>query len=284
MTFRLPFASILLLLLAVPRPLAAQAAAKPVPLAEQIEALRSGQAQMMRELAEIKAMLKNGAKADAAPGSQPQAHLVANVNGEPFRGDAKARVAIMEYSDFDCPFCGHYSREIYPLLDAAYVKSGKIKYFFRDLPLPDHPQAPFKANLARMAGEQGKFWEAHDWLFAHQTPMDEKGVDLFAKTLGLDRAKLEAGIESRKYTMAIQRSMDSARHMQISGTPAFLIGTLSPDGQVFTATKVFMGAESFDEFKEILDGLLNPPADQKASAAPETPKPGALAAAGSTCG
>lgn len=244
----------------------AQTAPRPVPVEEQIQALREGQAQMIRELAEIKAMLKSGAAGGPAVKAQPQAHVVANVTGEPFRGDAKARVAIMEYSDFDCPYCGSYARELYPKLDAAYVKAGKIKYFFRDLPLEEHPQAAFKANLARMAGEQGKFWEAHDWLFAHQTPMDAKGEDLFARELGLDRAKLGTGAEDGKYNPVIQASMNSARHYQISGTPAFLIGTLSADGRVFTADKVFMGAQTFESFKEILDGLLEPPAAVKSAA------------------
>lgn len=269
-----------LLALAAAAQLFAQSAPKPLPIEEQIQALREGQAQEMRELAEIKALLKSGAAAGPALKAQPQAHVVANVAGEPFRGDPKARVAIMEYSDFDCPYCGRYAREIYPKLDAAYVKTGKIKYFFRDLPLEEHPQAGFKANLARMAGEQGKFWEAHDWLFAHQTPMDAKGEDLFAKELGLDRAKLGTGAEDGKYNPVIQASMNSARHYQISGTPAFLVGTLSADGQVFTADKVFMGAQTYDGFREILDGLLAPaphaPAAKQAAAVPS--------ADASTCG
>ncbi|HTL98819.1 MAG TPA: thioredoxin domain-containing protein [Holophagaceae bacterium] len=253
---------------------------KPVSVEEQIEALRQGQAQMMRELQEIKAMLKSGAAAGPSLKAQPQAHVVANVFGEPFRGDAKARVAIMEYSDFDCPYCGRYARDLYPKLDEAYVKTGKIKYFFRDLPLEEHPQAGFKANLARLAGEQGKFWEAHDWLFAHQTPMDAKGEDLFAKALGLDRAKIGTGAEDGKYNAIIQASMNSARRYQISGTPAFLIGTLSEDGRVFTADKVFMGAQTFDGFKEALDALLSPSPAATPAAQPAT----VLATPESTCG
>lgn len=271
----------IILLLAVAAPASAQAPSKPASMEEQIEALKQGQAQMMRELQEIKAMLKDGSGPSLKV--QPQAHVVANVTGEPFRGDAKARVAIMEYSDFDCPYCGRYARELYPKLDAAYVRAGKIKYFFRDLPLEEHPQAGFKANLARMAGEQGRFWEAHDWLFAHQTPMDAKGEDAFAKELGLDRAKLGTGAEDGKYNPVIQASMNSARHMQITGTPAFLIGTLSEDGRVFTADKVFLGAQSFEAFKEILDGLLVPSLAPKADAAPKVVSAVAQAD-GSTCG
>src|SRR5260221_459521 len=86
----------------------------------------------------------------------------APVHGEPFRSDAHARVAIIEYSDFECPLCRQFARDVYPLIDAAYIHSGKVKYFFRDLPLPMHPHALPAARAARCAGEQGKFWEMHD--------------------------------------------------------------------------------------------------------------------------
>ncbi|HXC16117.1 MAG TPA: thioredoxin domain-containing protein [Holophagaceae bacterium] len=273
----------LVLPLALLAPVAAQTPSKPASMEEQIESLKQGQAQMMRELQEIKAILKSQANSAPAVHGQPQAHVVANVAGEPFRGDTKARVAIMEYSDFDCPYCGRYARELYPKLDAAYVKTGKIKYFFRDLPLEEHPQAGFKANLARVAGEQGKFWEAHDWLFAHQTPMDAKGEDVFAKELGLDRAKLGTAAEDGKYNPILQASMNSARHMQITGTPAFLIGTLSEDGRVFTADKVFMGAQSYDAFKATLDDLLAPTAAPKPTSVAAV-KPAVTEDAASTCG
>lgn len=276
---------VFLALAALPR-LFGQSAPKPTPVEEQIQALREGQAQIMRELEELKELVKkNGAATGPAIHGQPQAHIVANVFGEPFEGDAKARVAIMEYSDFDCPYCGRYAREIYPKLRDAYIKTGKVKYFFRDLPLEEHPQAGFKANLARLAGEQGKFWEAHDWLFAHQTPMDAKGEDLFAEELKLNRAKIGTGAEDGKYNPVIQASMNSARHYQISGTPAFIIGTLSEDGRIFTADKVFMGAQTLDGFKEILDGLLQPSTrGSSASNAASKSAPAAVPSEGSTCG
>ena len=270
--------ALLLIALSASLHLFAQTPPKPASLEEQILALREGQAELMREMQAIEAMLKQQ-KAGPEVKAQPTPHVVANVTGEPFRGSSAARVAIMEYSDFDCPYCGRYAREIYPKLDAAYVKTGKIKYFFRDLPLEEHPQAGFKANLARLAGEQGKFWEAHDWLFAHQTPMDAKGEDAFAKELGLDRAKIGTAAEDGKYNGVIQASMNSARHYQISGTPAFLVGTLSEDGHVFTADKVFMGAQTYEGFQEILDSLLSP-----APAAPKAASAAPASSEASTCG
>src|SRR5947207_10826999 len=71
-----------------------------------------------------------------------------NVHGEPFKGDAHAKVAIVEYSDFDCSFCATYAHDIFPLIDDDYIKPGKVKYFFRDLPAREHTNALFKAQAA----------------------------------------------------------------------------------------------------------------------------------------
>jgi protein-disulfide isomerase len=188
----------------------------------------------------------------------PPPTVTLNVGGEPFKGSASARVAILEYSDFDCSYCATYAREIYPLIDHTYIQAGTVKYFFRDLPGPEHPNAPFKARLARCAGDQGRFWEAHDRLFRDQKPIDGAGLTQFTRDLGLDEAALRSCISSDSYLDAIQRSTRLAQGMRINGTPAFLIGTMSDDGTVMRAAKVFLGAESFQAFRTVLDDLLKP--------------------------
>jgi len=174
-------------------------------------------------------------------------------------------VAILEFSDFDCSYCAKYATEIYPLLDHAYIQAGKVKYFFRDLPGPEHPNALFKARVARCAGDQDKFWEAHDRLFKDQSPFDGPGLVSFGEALGLDRVAFNGCITSDRHLEAIGRSALGATRMRINGTPAFLIGPLSEDGSVLRATKVFLGAESFQAFRTVLDDLLKPaePASQK---------------------
>jgi protein-disulfide isomerase len=142
------------------------------------------------------------------------------------------------------------------LIDHAYVQAGKIKYFFRDMPGPDHLNALFKARVARCAGDQGKFWEAHDLLFKDQRPFDAQGLAQFARSLGLEEGPFNACISSDSYIDAINRSAMSAARLRIQGTPAFIIGTLSEDGNILSATKVTMGAESFEAFRKVLDELL----------------------------
>ena len=233
----------------------------------QINALREGQEKLQRDLDELKALLKERPpRVETAAMAKPLDLVTVNVTGEPFKGSASARVAILEYSDFDCSFCATYATQIYPLLDHAYIQAGKVKYFFRDFPGPDHPGALFKAKVARCAGDQDRFWEAHDHLFRNQKPLDGPGMGLFIQNLRLDEARFRACISSNQYIEAIQRSANTATRMRINGTPAFLLGTLSEDGSFLTAKKIFLGAESYGQFREALDTLL------KASEAPAPPK------------
>ncbi|MGZ4961365.1 MAG: DsbA family protein [Limisphaerales bacterium] len=221
---------------------------------EQIDDLRKGQEQILKQLDEIRALLKQRSTTEAKPAPT---FLSINVHGEPFRGKARARVAILQYSDFDCAFCADYATKILPKITATYVDTGKVKLFFRDLPLPEHPHALFKAKVARCAGEQAKFWEMHDYLFAHQKPMTEADIPNLAQAIGLDVNKFAACIGGNKYDLAIQRSVASAERLHIDGTPAFLIGTLSGDGAFLKASQVTLGAQSYEFFQTKLDELLS---------------------------
>lgn len=256
MLLRLPTTcSALILGLLLPAPVRAQQA--PPTLRQEVQALKADQQRILAELAEIKTLLRErAAPAPPAVGPTTPALQSINVHGEPFRGAPGARVAILEYSDFDCSFCARYATQIYPKLDADYVQTGKVKYFFRDLPLPGHPDAPFKARIARCAAEQGKFWEAHDRLFADQRGLDAAGIVQLSRGLGLDAGALQACVDAGKYADAIRLSARSAERLGIVGTPAFVVGTLSPDGQVLTVVKVLVGAPTYEGFRELLDGLL----------------------------
>ena len=134
-----------------------------------------------------------------------------------------------------------------------------MRYYFRDLPLPSHTFALAAAQAARCAGEQGKFWEMHDLLFANQTTLAPPNLTKRAHELGLDEAKFSECLSSGKYRDNIRRSMAGAERMGLNGTPAFLLGVLDSSGNSVRSTKVIMGAESFDTFKAALDELLAAP-------------------------
>lgn len=257
------------LLLALPVCQAQQPAARAntviPPLQQQVDELREGQRRILAELEAIRGLLKDRPAANGATVPRPGNPLSVNVFHEPFKGDAGARVAILEYSDFDCPYCARYSTQVFPRIDADYIQTGKVKYFFRDLPLPVHPSAQFKARIARCAGEQGKFWEAHDRLFADQRPIDVAALVALTRDLGLDATAFNASLEGGKYAENIRLSVASAERMQIKGAPAFLFGILNAEGQVLSVTKVVLGAESYESFKETLDALLAQAASASAS-------------------
>jgi len=223
-------------------------------LRKQVQALEEGQQQILKELRELKKLLE-AQPVGVAAGASPVATL--NVRGEPFKGDPAARIAIVEYSDFECTFCGKYSREIYPQIVERYVKTGKLRYYFRDLPLPIHPNALPAAIAARCAGDQGKFWEMHDSLFANQSALSQKDFADRAAALGLDRKRFSECLSSAKYAEAIRKVAAGARQMGIDGTPAFAIGAVRADGEVITVNQVALGVDSFEAFKAILDEVFS---------------------------
>jgi protein-disulfide isomerase len=226
-------------------------------LQQQIDELKAGQQQILKEVQEIKKILQSFQ--EAASQQTPQ-EINLPVSGEPFKGSPSARVAIIEYSDYQCPFCGEYSREVFPRLDSDYVKSGKVRYYFRDLPLSSHPQAVPAALASRCAGEQGKFWEMHERLFANQNALGIEALKQHAAALGLDATRFNECLSSGKYRNAVARSMASAERMRIDGTPAFLIGVLDANGEVVKVNQVLLGAKAYEEFKSVLDGALAAPA------------------------
>jgi len=225
-------------------------------LQQQIDDLRKGQERILKQLDEIRSLLKKqNPTNDAKP--TPPTFLSINVHGEPFLGDAKARVAILEYSDFDCGFCAEFATNVFPQINANYIKTGKVKFFFRDMPLPEHPFALFKAKAARCAGEQGKFWQMHDYLFAHQQPMGSSDAPKLADAVGINPSQFSVCLAGDKYASIAQRSPGSAEKYLIDGTPAFIIGTLSEDGSFLKASKVDLGAQTYGFFQAKLDELLS---------------------------
>jgi protein-disulfide isomerase len=228
----------------------------PTSIQLQIDELKQGQERLLKEVEEIKKLLQERVVRTNLAG-QPIAPNVAsaNIRGEPFRGTNSARIAIIEYSDFDCSFCGKYALNIFPRVDQDYVKPGKVRYFFRDLPEPNDTNSWFKARAARCAGDQGKFWEMHDLLFSAQSATGQE-VSALTQMLELDAGRFNECVSSEKYLENIQRSAAGARRMGLFGTPAFLIGTITEDGDFVRVKKVLVGAETYDAIKSVLDDLL----------------------------
>ena len=132
-----------------------------------------------------------------------------------------------------------------------------MKHVFMDFPLPMHSNAMKASEAGLCAGDQGKFWEMHDKLFANQQALKPEDLVKHAEALGLDTAKFKECLDSGKHAAEIKKTMAEGQKAGISGTPAFLIGYMEQDGKV-KATKKIVGAQPYPAFKAAIDELLAP--------------------------
>ncbi len=223
-----------------------------VSLRNEVQTLKQQQQLILDRLDDLKRMMRAG------PNAPPEIKVPSSltIQGEQFRGAATAPVVIIEYGDFECPFCRRFQQAVYPQLLDTYIKTGKVRYIYRDMPLPFHEHAMPAAQVANCAGEQGKYWQMYDSLFTDQIAQSSTELDERAKKAGLDTAKLDSCVASARFVPAIQRSAAEAAKMEISGTPTFVIGTAAPDGQMVSVKTTVIGAQPFAAFRSALDPLL----------------------------
>ena len=238
------------LVLFVALPAVAQTTAANDDLQKQINALTEGQKVILHELQELRQLLQSrpAAGEDALPAT-------VSIARQATQGATTAKVAIIEYSDYQCPFCSRYERDTFPQLQTEYVKTGKVRYVFRDLPLDFHQNAFKAAQAARCAGEQGKFWEMHHQLFANQGALEEKDLRTHAAALNLDQPRFEQCLGADRYAADIRNDVTEASNAGLTGTPSFLLGFVQPDATVKVAKKI-VGSKSYADFKTAIDSLL----------------------------
>lgn len=175
--------------------------------------------------------------------------------GAAIRGDNNARIAVVEYSDFQCPFCARFARDVWPQLDRRYVETGKVKVVFRHFPIePRHPHASIAAVATNCAGEQGRFWDMHEMLF--RSPHELKGDALIvtAKQLGLHSDPFQSCLASPAMLQRVREETAEGKRLGIAATPTFFIGRIAPDGRL-NVTDTIVGGTIVD-FTRVLDGLL----------------------------
>ena len=184
-----------------------------------------------------------------------------SVDDDPVLGDKNAKVTLIEFSDYECPFCKRYFDETYEQIKKAYVDKGKVKIVFRDLPLDFHANAHKQAQAAECVREQGGdtvYFKYHDEIFKRTTSngtglaLDQLSV--IAQDLGLNGIALQSCIDSDKYKAEVDKDIADAAKVGGTGTPTFFIGKSSPNG-VITGTKL-VGAQPFSEFQQIIDQEL----------------------------
>ena len=143
-----------------------------------------------------------------------------------------------------------------PQIEKDYIDTGKMKYVFMDFPLPIHRQAMKASEAALCAGDQDKFWEMHDRLFANQNALSPDALLKHAEVLGLDTTRFKECLDSGKHAAQIKAAMTEGEKAGITGTPGFLLGFIEADGKV-RATKKIPGAVPYANFKATIDEMLS---------------------------
>jgi len=180
-----------------------------------------------------------------------------NLEGVAIKGDEDAKVTIVEYSDFQCPFCARFYTSTLSEIEKNFVDTGKVKLAYKHFPLPFHTEADEAAEAAECANEQGKFWDMHDWIFDNGESWTGKSGDSLkdafvagAEEIGLDSDEFESCYSSGKYRSVVQKHSQEGSSDGVSGTPSFLIGN---DKKGY---KVVVGAQPYSAFEQAINAAL----------------------------
>ncbi|HUQ86317.1 MAG TPA: thioredoxin domain-containing protein [Vicinamibacterales bacterium] len=169
-------------------------------------------------------------------------YTVPTSTDDPVRGNTAAPVTIVEFSDYQCPFCARVNPTLAKIRETY---GDRVKIVFKDYPLPNHPQAPKAAEAARCAGDQKKYWEMHDAMFANQRALEVPALKQTARAIGLDGGSFDQCLESGKWAATVTAGSELGEKMGVNSTP-----TLYVNG------RPLIGAMPFENFKSIIDEEL----------------------------
>jgi protein-disulfide isomerase len=190
----------------------------------------------------ILASAKAAAPAPAAAPAAPTGPVDIAIGDSPVKGPKNAPITILEFSDFQCPFC---SRVLPTLKQLEDDYKGKIRISFKNAPLPFHDKAPLAAEAGLAANDQGKFWEMHDKMFGNQQALDRPSLEKYAAEIGLNVDKFKAALDSGKFKEKVKKDQAEAQKAGANGTPTFLVNG-----------RQLVGAQPVDAFKKLIDEEL----------------------------
>jgi protein-disulfide isomerase len=175
--------------------------------------------------------------------------------GNPLLGAPDAPLTLIEFSDYQCPYCRRFVENTLPALKHDYIETGKLRYTFRDLPLDRlHPQARKAAEAAHCAGDQRKYWEMHGLLFQNQQALQVESLKGYARHLSLDTAAFDDCLNRGRYAAEVQQDLDDATAAGVQGTPGFFLGKTQSNDAI---QGIFIrGAQPVTVFQEAIEGLL----------------------------
>ena len=172
-----------------------------------------------------------------------------------FMGDKDAKLAVVEFTDYQCPFCGRHAKGTLEQIKEKYINQGKLQYVIRDFPLNFHKQGKSAAVAAACSGDQGKYWEMHEKLFQNPKKINQKGYQLLASELELNADNFSQCLEDPAQMRRVESDIALGNSLGITGTPAFIIGRIE-DGKL-TDLKALTGALPFSSFTRVIDKMIN---------------------------
>ena len=168
------------------------------------------------------------------------------VDDDPVLGNPDAPVTIVEFADFQCPFCARFEKDAFVGIKEQYIKTGKVKFVYRDFPLTAiHPMAQKSAEASECADEQGKFWEYHDIVYAGQEILSMENLKKWAGEIGLDTMRFAECLDSDKYADEVNKDAADGQAAGVQGTPAS-----------FVNGRLVSGAVPFAQFQQIIEEEL----------------------------
>lgn len=193
---------------------------------------------------------------------QPSGPVKVSVDDDPVLGDQNAPVTLIEFSDYECPFCKRHFTQVYPEIKKNYIDTGKVKLVYRDLPLSFHdPMATTEAVAANCVREQGgdtAYFKMHDVMFEKTTSngngLTKDNLYSFVTDLGFNLDNFKTCLESGKYSEEIKKDIADGSSVGATGTPTFFVGKSTPDGVIEGA--IIVGAYPYSEFQTQIDKLL----------------------------
>ena len=226
---------------------------------EFLEELQKNQQEMRLELQEIKSLLSRLSL--PKPPTAPQQNNINikdiefDIGDNPVLGNGNAKLIMVEFTDYECPFCGRYVRETFPQILQEYIDKNFLRYAVIDQPLPIHPKAEKAAQAAHCATDQGKFWEIHKLMMTQQDSLAD--LSSYARALGLDILDFEDCLATEKYKEKVQNNMEAARKLGITGVPGFIIGQVDSQNPVSVkGISSILGAAPFSNFQKEIESAI----------------------------
>jgi protein-disulfide isomerase len=201
---------------------------------------------ILKELKEIRRVLEKIEK-QGGRGQKPSRPTTASVStkGKQSMGSKDAPITIVEFTDYQCPFCLRFTKTTFPILKRKYIDTGKVRWVGLNLPLAFHKDATKAAQAAHCAGEQGKFWEMRTVLFENPKKLNVSFLPAHAATLDLDIEAFNECLQSKRHLDTIAKEAKDANSVRLTGTPSFIIGKTTDD---VISGQVVIGAQQLKQF------------------------------------